>query len=1282
VTRRRIAIVFAPALLLMLVAGVFAWLMHSEPGARWILQRVASAVPGKLTHDRLTGDLQSGLRVTGLRYRDESLSVEADWVEFDLSLDFWPPAVAVHRLEFGQLDLISQGDPGSEDPVNLGDVLPLLSLPLPVEIERLRGERLAWSDPTAGSALEFRDLFLSGFWFRALELREFRVTQGESDWAGKLEFDFQPPHGLALGLQGSIVEPELLQSDTPLVLEARGSGDLARSRWELQVADPRLAISGELRDLLGTPAWDLQLEAGHLQWPLSGEDPLIAGADVTGNSYGTATEYGVELKADIGGAGIPPSRARIVGAGSTAGLDFELIDASGEAIRFQGSGRLDWQAAPFAHADLVVAQLDPAYWMAAWGDAEPLQGRLQLSWSDQELGFELGEVTAAGTLESASGSGAVDLQAGTLAADLEWRGFAWPPGSAEPVVTSSDGRAVLGGRLEQWTVSGELALSGPDFPPGRLQVRGGGDGDSLHLEVPQGSVLGGSLAGQLDVGWSPEVIWAVEARLNDVATGPLAPDFPGRVSGEIAVRGRPDADSLEIDIRDLAGVVRERQVQAQGLLALEAGRIAARNLTVRSGESRLSLDGHPNGAQGLAFTARIADLSDLVDGASGSLDGNGAIALDADRPRLRLEGRGEGLAWGGTTLAGFSIATEPGELGEIRLEIAGIDFGEQRIESLVAVADGARPLDRVSASAEFPGARFAISLDGRVQDWSDLAEGGWIGQVQQLRFEGEGGEFIELEDPVEARFNATAFILEPACFRGSREGRLCLESTWRPRGERTLAASLEEVSPNLAMTLLDSELLFSQRISGELEWRQQNGERATARARLQISAGEITAQGEAEPLFQTGVGLFAFEVSDGRLYAGNLDIPVPGAGGIDTDFSVPDLSNGLNSAVQGRLRMNFNNIEPFLRLVPGVEGSSGPMTADLNFSGTLSDPQLTGHASVVRGTVSHFASGLLLEDIRLAGAVYQYDQTELSGTFRAGSGQGSLRAVVNFDNLLQPEVLLQVKGDELTLVNVPSLNVTANPDVRLVWREGVLNLDGKVAIPTARVSPLYLPTSATSESADLVIVAGEDPLAKPQEGEAEEWRLHGNLELELGNDVRLTLDRAQAQLSGNSRFTWDGQVVPIADGGFLLSGEILAYGQLLRVTEGRINFSNRPADNPFLNIRAEREIFGNSQIRRAGVLVTGTLKQPVFEPYSVPMTTRERALTLLVTGSDFDYERGVGSVEVGMYVAPRLFISYGIGLFEDQNVISARYDLGRGFGIKTTSGQRETGADISYTIER
>jgi len=73
---------------------------------------------------------------------------------------------------------------------------------------------------------------------------------------------------------------------------------------------------------------------------------------------------------------------------------------------------------------------------------------------------------------------------------------------------------------------------------------------------------------------------------------------------------------------------------------------------------------------------------------------------------------------------------------------------------------------------------------------------------------------------------------------------------------------------------------------------------------------------------------------------------------------------------------------------------------------------------------------------------------------------------------------------------------------------------------------------------------------------------------------------------------------------------------------------------------------------------------------------------LLITGSDFNMETGVGAVDIGTYIAPRVFVSYGIGVFEDENVISIRYDLGRNWGVKATSGQRQTGIDMSYTIER
>jgi translocation and assembly module TamB len=165
-------------------------------------------------------------------------------------------------------------------------------------------------------------------------------------------------------------------------------------------------------------------------------------------------------------------------------------------------------------------------------------------------------------------------------------------------------------------------------------------------------------------------------------------------------------------------------------------------------------------------------------------------------------------------------------------------------------------------------------------------------------------------------------------------------------------------------------------------------------------------------------------------------------------------------------------------------------------------------------------------------------------------------------------------------------------------------------------------------------------------------------------------------------FTWTGDPIPQANGRFKLAGEILAFGQKLDITEGSVAFADVPANDPYLRIRAEREIFGNTQVRQAGVLVAGNLSRPTIEAYTVPLTTEERALTLLVTGSEFDYEKGIGAVGFGTYIAPRVYASYDIGLFDTENVIRVRYDLTRGLGITATSGQKDSGVDLSYRIEK
>ena len=180
----------------------------------------------------------------------------------------------------------------------------------------------------------------------------------------------------------------------------------------------------------------------------------------------------------------------------------------------------------------------------------------------------------------------------------------------------------------------------------------------------------------------------------------------------------------------------------------------------------------------------------------------------------------------------------------------------------------------------------------------------------------------------------------------------------------------------------------------------------------------------------------------------------------------------------------------------------------------------------------------------------------------------------------------------------------------------------------------------------------------------------------------IDLGPATAELTGNTIFTWKEDLIPIADGRYDLTGSIQVFGQVLEITDGGLRFPRIPADNPFVRIRAEREIYGNAQVKTAGVLVEGNLKQLSVGPYTRPGTTEERALTLLVTGSDFDFEQGLGAIDFGTYIAPRVFVSYGLGLFETENVIRVRYDLKRGFGITATSGQKESGLDLSYRIER
>ena len=56
-------------------------------------------------------------------------------------------------------------------------------------------------------------------------------------------------------------------------------------------------------------------------------------------------------------------------------------------------------------------------------------------------------------------------------------------------------------------------------------------------------------------------------------------------------------------------------------------------------------------------------------------------------------------------------------------------------------------------------------------------------------------------------------------------------------------------------------------------------------------------------------------------------------------------------------------------------------------------------------------------------------------------------------------------------------------------------------------------------------------------------------------------------------------------------------------------------------------------------------------------------------------------LQVGKYLTPQLYFSYGWSLFSDSHVFRVRYNITKQWEIETRTGTEATGADIFYRIE-
>jgi translocation and assembly module TamB len=329
----------------------------------------------------------------------------------------------------------------------------------------------------------------------------------------------------------------------------------------------------------------------------------------------------------------------------------------------------------------------------------------------------------------------------------------------------------------------------------------------------------------------------------------------------------------------------------------------------------------------------------------------------------------------------------------------------------------------------------------------------------------------------------------------------------------------------------------------------------------------------------------------------------------------------------------------------------------------------------------------------------------------------------------KPIVTLRLKGEDVQVADVADARVWVSPTLDYAQDAQGLRLTGTVKVPKADITPRQLAANAVGATGDQVIVGAAAPVL-------DTLPLTAEVRVELGENVRFE------GFGLKSRIT--GAVTAIdrpGSGGTRGRGELelvdaayKAYGQEVQVTTGRILFVGGPIGEPQVDIVARRAPREDVTV---SLRVRGTLDQPTFNLSSTPAMPREQQLGWLLFGRPIDAGDGqfsgaaaalslgiaggdalasrVGKVigldqvslaadasstawqpsetmpgvpgteqtrfTVGKWLSPKLFVSYGVGLFDNGNVLRLLYDLGRGFKLRTEAGVESSG-DLLYTVEK
>jgi translocation and assembly module TamB len=905
-------------------------------------------------------------------------------------------------------------------------------------------------------------------------------------------------------------------------------------------------------------------------------------------------------------------------------------------------------------------------------------------------------VTGGGTLQ-------VVKNGPRMALHGSWHDFQWPlAGKVIPFHSASADFTIDGTWPYSIHASGMARVR--DLPPMPATIDGSLAKDNFSFTKADIDLYDGhaTLSGQ--VIWSPKQSWLAAGHASELNPGRLREDLPGKLSFNIAAQGHgfDGNGDFSIDVHEIAGRLRGVPASGGGRVVRTGAKWEFDKLRAGLGATNLALDGHINDVVDLRFALIAKDLSLLAPDSRGQLVGNGTIRGTLQEPAIAATAHGNAIQHQGIAVEDFDLDIDfdpnPQYESKIDARIHNLIYHDRKLENLSLRLNGKTANYAVHMDAK------ALGLSMSAQAAGPLTNGTWHGQLHALDLTGTQSVHLKLEHPVNLLVAADSVRSEWMCVAG-QPGSMCADGEWTP--EQWNAAFTAKNMPLGTFTAgltqaveYGGRINFSARLSGGA------GEPVQGLLRAELEDAQLSHRLSSGRIDHTKIGSGFVTLNANRTsLSGEVRLESGDVGTISGVLAAQRNSDTWQSMpVQGELHAHTEQLGLITLYVPDIDRAAGHLDADMKIRGTLGTPLVDGNLKISDGEIDYYQVNLGLRQLAF-NAVLTDNGVDFNGSTRIGSGIANAKGRLEWRDSL-PYGKVQVEGTNLRVVDVPEAQIDASPTLEFNINGRRIEATGAVKVPYAKIVPTDL-TGAVRSSSDEVIVGQE------QTDPAKRFEVVSAITLSLLDRVSIDTSGLTGRLTGNVTVRSGYDEVTSATGELSIEqGKYTAYARKLDIQRGRLIFTGGPVGNPGIDIRAVKEFPDVI----AGVNVRGTLLQPRLSFFSDPSLTQSQIVSLILAGGSLQTAQNrqgnevlaqggailasqlgshVGiqdvslesdltnetSLVLGRYLSPRLYVSYGVALTQQLNVLKLRYSLGDRWTIKTEVGQAR-GADLVFTIQK